>query len=62
MFTLAMFLLMLPMQAFAADSIGADVPTPTGWYALLTILPLIVILVLLFMKVDMIAEIGRAHV
>ncbi|MBU5674260.1 citrate transporter [Paenibacillus brevis] len=51
----AFLLLTLPLQVFAADSISAEVTTPTGWYALLTILPLIVILVLLFLKVDMIA-------
>ncbi|WP_410772446.1 citrate transporter [Fontibacillus sp. BL9] len=51
----AFLMLMLPLQVFAADAVSAEVATPTGWYALLTIVPLIVILVLLFLKVDMIA-------
>lgn len=48
-------LFLLPMQAFAAGEAVTQAPTPTGWYAFLTVIPLIVILVLLFLKVDMIA-------
>lgn len=49
-----LFMLLPYMQAFAADGIKA-VQAPTGFYAFLTVIPLIVILVLLFLKVDMIA-------
>lgn len=42
----------VPVAAFA-DEIG-DVVAPTGIMALVVIIPLIVVLVLLFMKVDMI--------
>ena len=42
----------MPVAAFA-DEIG-DVVAPTGIMALVVIIPLIVVLVLLFMKVDMI--------
>jgi hypothetical protein len=48
-------LFLLPLQAFAAGEAVTQAPTPTGWYALLTVLPLILILVLLFLKVDMVA-------
>lgn len=42
-----------PAATTAAGQPAAEQPTPTGFYALLTVIPLVVILVLLFLKVNM---------
>ncbi|MEH7354551.1 citrate transporter [Neobacillus drentensis] len=49
-----LFMLISGAQVFAADKV-AEVKTPHGFYAFVVIIPLIVILALLFMKVDMVA-------
>lgn len=48
------FALLPAYQVFAAET-QKELVTPTGFYALMTVIPLIVILVLLFLKVDMLA-------
>ncbi|WP_284140864.1 MULTISPECIES: citrate transporter [unclassified Virgibacillus] len=49
-----LFMLISGFQVFAAEA-TAEIQTPTGFYAVLVIVPLIVILTLLFLKVDMLA-------
>ncbi|WP_059170355.1 hypothetical protein [Bacillus sp. FJAT-27445] len=49
-----LFVVVSVTQVFAAEQV-AELKTPTGFYAIVVIIPLIVILALLFMKVDMIA-------
>lgn len=46
-----LFLMLMSTKAFATPV--NEIPTPTGMYALLTVVPIIVILVLLFMKINM---------
>lgn len=48
----ALFMLIVPVTVFAAGM--EEIVAPTGFMALLTIVPLVIVLVLLFLKVDMI--------